>query len=125
MSRTVSRLISGITVLLFLALAWTGIRGGLDQLSKLILTRGQQVQSVAQLAYGVLSLFSLVVWFWARRWSRPVFIGWAASLALAGGLAAVVWGVWSVGVGLLSGVASFLIAGVMVWLLRFSARRAA
>ena len=125
MSRTVSRLLSGISIALFLALAWLGIRGGLDQFSQASLTRGQQVQSAAQLAYGALSLLSLVVWFWARRWSGPVFIGWAASLTLAGGLAAVVWGETSVGVGVLSGVATLLIAWVIVWLLRFSVSRAA
>ena len=125
MSRTVSRLLSGISIVLFLALAWTGIPGGLDQFSQGKLTPGQQVQSVAQLAYGALSIFSPVVWFWARRWSGPVFIGWAASLALAAGLAAVVWGETSIGVGVLSGVVSLLIAWVMVWLLRFSARGAA
>lgn len=103
-------------------MAWTGIPGGLDQFSQANLTWGQQVQSVAQLAYGALGLLSLVVWFWARRWSGSVFIGWAASLALAAGLAAVVWGGTSIGVGVLSGVASLLIAWVMVWLLRFSAR---
>ncbi len=54
-----------------------------------------------------------------------MFIGWAASLALAAGLASVVWGETSVGLGVLAGVASLLIAWVMVWLLRFSARGAA
>ena len=81
-------------------------------------------RTVSRLLSGIF-LLSLVVWFWARRWSGPVFIGWAASLALAAGLAAVVWGGTSIGVGVLSGMASLLIAWVMVWLLRFSARRAA
>jgi hypothetical protein len=113
-----------LALLLLLGFAWIGMSGGWSQLAQSP-TMGQRIQSVAQLAYGLLSLVAIVVWFWARHWSGPVLIGWASSLALAGALAPVVWGESSVAVGVLSGVASLLIAGGIVWLLRFSARGAA
>ncbi len=75
-----------------------------------------------QLAFGVFALASVVMWFWGRRWSRPVFVGWVVSVGLAGGFAPVVWGDSSVVVGVVSGVASALIAWGTVALLRFSVR---
>lgn len=114
-----------ISILLFLALAWTGVTGAFQQFSQTNLTLGQLLQTAAQLVFGVMGVLSPVVWFWARRWSRPVFVAWAVSLGLAGGLAPVVWGGSTVGVGVLSGVASLLIGWGIVWLLRFSTRRAA
>lgn len=125
MSRTLSQVLAGIAILLFLALAWTGLTGAFQQFSQTNLTRGQQLQTAAQLAFGVLGVLGPAVWFWARQWSRSVFVAWAVSLGLAGGLAPVVWGGSTIGVGALSGVASFLIAWGIVWLLRFSTRRAA
>jgi hypothetical protein len=121
----VSRVLLGIAILLLLGLAYAGIDGGFDQLSQTDKTLGQQVQTVTQLAFGVLSIAVIAVWFWARQWSRPVLVAWAVSLGLAGGLAPVVWGEATIPIGILSGVASLLIAGGIVWLLRFGARGAA
>jgi len=83
------------------------------------------LKSVAQLVYGGLSLLSIAAWFGVRRWSNPVLIAWALSLGLAGGMAPVVWGDSGVAVGVVAGVASVLVAWGIIWLLRFSARRAA
>jgi hypothetical protein len=80
------------------------------------------LQSVLQLAYGVLGFSCVLTTFWGRRWGPPVQIGWALSVALAAGLASVVWGGTTVGIGLLSGGAALLIALAMLWLLRVGAR---
>jgi hypothetical protein len=124
MSRYVWRAVAVIAILMFLGLAWTGISGGLNQLPESS-TLGQKTQTVAQLAYGILSLVALAAWFWARRWSQVAFAAWEICLAIAAGLAAVVWGDETVVVGVLTGVASFAIGWGIAWLLRFSARRAA
>ena len=125
MKRIVGRATRVVAIILFAALAWTGVSGAFHQFSHTDNTLGQQVQSAMQLAFGVLSILGPVTWFWARRWSRPVLIAWALSVALGGGLAPVVWGESSVLTGIVSGVASLLIAWEMVWLLRLSARLAA
>jgi hypothetical protein len=74
-----------------------------------------------QLAYGVLGLSCVLTTFWGRRWGPLIQIGWALSVALAAGLASVVWGGTSLGIGLLSGGAALLIALAMLWLLRLGA----
>lgn len=75
-----------------------------------------------QLAYGVLGLSCVLTTFWGRRWGPLIQIGWSLSVALAAGLASVVWGGTSLGIGLLSGGAALLIALAMLWLLRVGAR---
>ena len=128
MNRTFSRALVSLAVALFLALAYTGIAGGIDQFDQSShdqYTIGQIVQTVMQLAFGVLSVASIVVWFWARVRSRPVLIAWALSLGLAGGMAPVVWGHSSVGVGIISGVASLLVAWGIAALLRVGVQKAA
>ena len=120
-----NRVLPGVAVLLLLGLAYTGIAGGIDQFDQSThseYTTGQIVQTVLQLAYGVLGLAVIAVWFWARRWSTPVFAAFILSLTLAGGLASVVWGRTSITIGVVSAVASLAVAWVIVWLLRFSAR---
>lgn len=110
-----------IAVLLFLGLAWTGIAGGINQLPQ-SQTTGQTAQTIAQLAYGFFALLSVVTTFWGRRWTFLVLGCWAISLMLAAGLASVVWGGTSLGIGLLSGGAALLIALGIAWLLRVGAR---
>ena len=128
MKRSVSLVLVGIAVALLLALAYTGIAGAIDQASQSThseYTSGQIVQTALQLAFGLLSVASIGVWFWARGWSRPVLIAWALSLGLAGGMAPVVWGHASVGVGIISGVASLLVAWGIAALLRVGVQQAA
>jgi hypothetical protein len=98
-------------------MTWSGVSGGIHQIPQ-SRTAGQWVQTVAQLCYGILSLLSVLTSFQARRWRRVVLTGWVVSVMIAAGFASVVWGGTSVGVGLLSGGASLLIALATVWLLR-------
>ena len=125
MKVVVARVLFALAILLLLALAYTGIAGGIDQFdqsSHSEYTVGQIVQTVLQLVFGVLSLACIAVWFWARRWSRAVLVAWAVSLGLAAGLASVAWGRTSIAVGIASGVAALLIAWGVAWLLHFGAR---
>lgn len=120
------RVLAGIAVALLLALAYTGIAGGIDQFDQSShghYTIGQIVQTVVQLLYGVLSVACIAVRFWAPGWIRPVVITWAVSLSLAGGLAPVVWGHSAIWIGILAGVASLLVAWAIVALLGKGGRR--
>jgi hypothetical protein len=111
-----------VAILLLLVLAWTGINGGIQQLSTTA-TTGQTIQTALQLLYGALSVLSIVTVYWARRWNRPVLACWTISLALAGGLGATEWGGASPFVGIVSGAAAGLVGAGIAWLLRFGARR--
>ncbi len=108
-------------MLLLLALAWTGLSGGVNQIDESI-TAGQKAQTFSQFAYGVFGVLGVVTIFWGRRWN-PVILGfWVVSLTMAAGLASIVWGETGFGIGLLAGGATLLIALAIVWLLRVGAR---
>jgi hypothetical protein len=83
--------ILAVAFLLLLGLTWTGIHGGLDQLPQAQST-GERAQTFAQFAYGALGLLCVLTTFWGRRWRPVVQACWALSVALAAGLASVVWG---------------------------------
>lgn len=114
----------GIGVLVTLFLAYTGLTGGVQQYPGIHST-GQWFQTAFQLAFGVFSVLSLIVTFRVKHWRRWVFPSFALSVALAAGLAPVVWGRQSLVTGLGAGVASLLIAAVIVWLLRGGERHGA
>jgi hypothetical protein len=117
----VRRLLFGLAVLSLLALAWIGFSGGWSQLSEAH-TLGQKTQTVCQFAYGLFALLSVVTTFRGHRWSPVSYAGWTVSITLAGGLAPVVWGDASVAIGLLSGLATLLVALALIGLLRSGAR---
>jgi len=120
-SPTLRRVCLGIALLLLLGLAWTGLIGGIHQLPQSD-TVGQKAQSLTQFAYGLLALLSAATAFWRRRWARLVRVGWVVSVALAAGLASVVWGDTALTTGILSGGAASLIALGIVWLLDAGSR---
>lgn len=98
-------------------LAWTGLVGGPQQLP-LARTTGQLLETIVQITYGILSLASIVTIVWHRPWSRVVRLAWAVSMMLVAGLASVVWGGTSLGIGLVSAGCTLLIALGVIWLLR-------
>lgn len=121
LSTPVRRVLLALALSLLLFLTWTGLSGGVTQFSE-SRTPGQKVQTLAQLAYGVSGLLSAVTLVWSRRWA-PLMQGcWIGAVTIAAGLASVVWGGTSLGIGLLSGVVALLAALVIVWLLRVGAR---
>jgi hypothetical protein len=117
LSPVVRRLLLAIALLLLMGLAWTGLSGGLHQIPQSH-TRGERVQTAAQLAYGLLSLLSILTSFRYRRWAPLVLACWAISVTVAAGFASVVWGGTTLTIGLLSAAASLLIALAILGLLR-------
>ena len=115
MKPAVANALRAIGALLLLVLAWTGVRGAIDQHST-AQTTGQQVQTAAQLVLGLFSFLALVTAFRARRWQRITFLGVLLGATLAGGFAPVVWGGQSVLTGIWSGIASLLVALIVIWL---------
>jgi hypothetical protein len=118
------RRVIALLALLFLAfMAWTGITGGVTQWPESA-TVGQKAQTVTQLLYGLFALMSTITVVRARRWRSVSRIGWAGSVTIAAGLAAVVWGGTSPMTGIPTGAASLLIALVVLWALRVGFRDA-
>ena len=115
------RALLAIVGLLLLWLGWTGLTQGINQLPQ-SQTPGQIAQTLAQVAFGLSALLSLVTTFWARRWNTLMLAAWTVSVTLAAGLASVVWGGTSLLVGLLSGAGAFLIGLGIAWLLRVATR---
>jgi hypothetical protein len=121
LSPPIRRALLTVAVILFLALAWLGVTGGVSELSEAH-SPGQVAQVVNQLAYGVFALLSVVTTFWFRRWALWMLACFAVAVTLAAGLASVVWGGTSFGIGVVSAGAALLVALGLGWLLRVGAR---
>jgi len=104
-------------MLLLVILAWMTLSSGLDQIPR-SRTFGQRVETIAQLACGVLSLASAVTCLRWRRWGAQIRAAWAASLTTAAGLSSLVWGPPSLLVGLVFAAAALLLALGVIRLVR-------
>ena len=115
------RALLAIAILLMLGLGWIGASGGATQMAE-VETVGQAVQTVAQFAFGLLAVLAALTLYWARR-LRALFLRcWEVSVAVAGGMAPVVWGDTSVVIGLIATAAAFLVAWVITCLVRIGSR---
>jgi len=111
----IARLLQGVAILILLALAWLGIRGGIHEWPHSRST-GQKVQSAFQLLYGVLSLLVIGSTIRPGPFSRVAGWAWVIALAIAGGLAPPVWGNNTWLAGLAAGAAAFCIGSLVLWL---------
>ncbi len=116
-SPLVRRTFAAVAAVLLLALTWFGVSGGVRELPQAH-APAERIQSVAQLSYGVLSLLYLLTSVRTGRGARLVLVAWVVSLAIAAGLAPVVWGQASVKIGLASAAIAALLAFGIVALLR-------
>jgi len=78
-------------MLFLLVLAWGAVVGGVRQFPRSS-TVWQQVETIIQLACGLLSLLTVFTYFWWRKWSTPIRVAWTISLVTAAGLSSLVWG---------------------------------
>lgn len=116
-SSVVQRIVLVCTVLFLIVLAWAALLGGLRQLPRLA-TTGQRVETVVQLACGVLSLMVVLTSFRLTRWAAPVRTAWAVSLVVVAGLSSLVWGPPMPLVGLVFAVVALLVAVTVIHALR-------
>ena len=114
--------IIGVVLLAFLA--FTGIKGGIDQLSAMH-TTPQRIQTYMQLAMGVTSALALMASFRAERWRRAAYVAFVLSCTLAGGLATYAWGEQGGWPTLTATVGSLLVSTLIVWLAQPRAARTA
>jgi len=117
LSLALRRIILISTILLLLVLAWVTFAGGLNQIPR-SQTIGQVVETVVQIACGVLSLLIAVTCFYWQKLRRPVRFAWLISLILTAGMSSLVWGPPMLTVGLVFAALAFLVALGIIWLLR-------
>jgi hypothetical protein len=118
-----ARAARGLGTALLLFLAWNGISGGLREFPRAD-TLGQTVQTICQVAYGLLAIGVLVTLGGAthtRRWVRGA---WIVAVSLAAGIAPVAWGGTGVATGLMTVVLSATVAWGIVSLLDVGSGRA-
>jgi len=113
----VRRLVLAVALLLLLGAVWTGLHNGFSLLSA-SQSRGQKVQSVTQIAFGLFALLGLVTSFTARRFRPAALACFALTLCVASGMFVVVWSRSSVLVGVLTGAVAFLVAWAIIGALR-------
>ena len=113
----VRQVLTILTILLLLALAFQGITGGVEQWPQSS-SIGQYVQSASQVLYGVCAVLSIATAFRWREFATLIQFAFIAGCVIAGGLAPIVWGGASIGSAAFAAVAALVIASTLVWLLR-------
>ena len=115
------RVLFAVLALCLLALAWSGSKGGVDQWGQ-SRTPGQVAQTITQFAFALFALLTLVTMIRGRRWNLMMGAALTVFLALAGGLASVVWGGTTVWIGIVAGLASAAVGLLIAWLARVASR---
>ena len=113
----IRRALLATATLLLLVVAWVALSGGLHQIPR-SRTLGQQAETTAQLACGLLSLLTVLTSFRWRRWGPAIRAAWAISLTAVAGLSSLVWGPPALMVGLVFAAVALLVAAAIVWMLR-------
>ena len=111
--RTPFHILRYVAIALLLGFAVLGLRGVVQQWPHVV-SVGQQVQTWAQVVFGILGLVAALQLSLSRPVRRPVQWLWTTAFALAGGTAPVVWA----GAPVLAGVAAAAVSalvGVAVW----------
>lgn len=107
-----------VCIMLFLlVLAWGAVAGGVRQFPRSS-TVWQQVETIIQLACGLLSLLTVFTYFWWRKWSTPIRVAWTISLVTAAGLSSLVWGPPMPLTALVLAGIALLVALVTLWALQ-------
>ncbi len=106
------RLFLVTTVLL--AAVWFGLKEGIDGFMDAE-TTFQRWAAASQVLYGALAVASLGALFTGRAWLRSGLIAWSLALTMTGTVAPVAWGGAPWSAGLMAGVLTAVVAGVVTW----------
>jgi hypothetical protein len=120
------RLWSGIRLTLIVALllftAYNGLYEGFNA-TRYGASVGQRVATGTQLAYGAFAVAALAAMVARRRWAGSLLVLWGIAVVATGALAPVVWGDTPVRVGVLAGLATAGVVGLVLWGWRAHVRR--
>jgi hypothetical protein len=106
-----------LAIVLFLLYTYSGFIGWLNQWNHAN-TRYQEVQTLAQLSFAVLSLVIVGFLIVNRTLHNFLELGFTIAFGVAGGMAPVVWGRQSILLGITGGTVAILIALGSIWLAR-------
>ena len=115
--RVVRRMQLAGGMLVLLVVAYMTLSGGVAQWPRSH-SAGQRLETIVQIACGMLSLLTLLTSVWLRGWGRGVRLVWIFALMVTAGLSSLVWGAPSLPVGVVFAVAALLVALAILWLLR-------
>jgi hypothetical protein len=103
-----------LLVAVLLASVWLGLKEGLDGIRDAE-TNGQRLAGGFQLLYGAAAVASLIALVARVSWFRVPFGLCAVAMTVTAALAPVVWGgtTWTIGV--ISGLATAVIMGLVYW----------
>ena len=121
MNITLRRALLVLAIVLLLALTWLGFQGGIHQWPQ-PQSPGQRIQTIAQFAYGLSALLTVVSVWATGTFGRVARASFLVSLSVAAGLAPVVWGGAAWWAGLVAALAALLIGLLIIWLLNAGAR---
>ena len=78
----------------------------------------QRAATILEIGYGLAGLLAAGALWVGHRWTLPLATVWAVLITATGAAAPVVWGGAQLSAGILSGMASALIAAVILWVVR-------
>ena len=107
---------ASVSIILLLAIAWLALSGGIDQISR-SLTSGQLMQTIVQIICGFLSVAVILSTFIGKSWAKSFQHLWTASFVLTAAMSALVWGPAMPIIAMVFGIAAFLVAKWIVWLM--------
>ncbi len=113
---------TSLSIIFLLIIAWLALSGGIDQLSR-SLTASQLIQTIIQIICGVLSITVLLSIFIGKSWVKSIQHAWSASLVLTAAMSALVWGPPMPIIAMVFGIAAFLVAKGIVWLMNISRQK--
>jgi hypothetical protein len=112
--KTVSRLLTALLVLLLLASAFLGLKGGFGLLRE-ARSAAEWVATGTEILYGLAALAALAALPSGRPWALRLLIVWAAAVTATSTLAPVVWGKTAWIVGAESGCAVGALLALLLW----------
>jgi hypothetical protein len=115
------RILLGLVLAMWLFMAWSGISGGMNQISQAD-TVTKRAQTVMQFAFGVFAVLTMATMFRVRSFAPFARAGWIITVTLAAGLAPVVWGGTGWATGVVAGMVGLGIAALLLWFLRLTTR---
>jgi len=102
-------------ILIWSALAYVGIAGWINQWSQCD-TLGRQIHTLAQLAYGVLSVVLVIIHLRSRRTPKVLAVIWGLAITMATGMAPIVWGSAGLVASAAAAVSGLLLVMGSLWL---------
>lgn len=115
MSHTMRSVAFWIAVTVLVGLSLLGLYSAIQELDSAE-TLGQQAATTTQFGYALAGLLSAGGLVGRRSWARSLLWLWAGLITLTGGLAPVVWGGSGMMASVAAGMATAVIAILVVWL---------